>query len=268
MSRPPATVVLLTRFPRIGEVKTRIAEKLGDDYARDLHDRLARHTLRRLLALQACGEAHIEVRTDAAFHGAVRDWLGKGPGIRYQGEGDLGEKIANAFAGNFSARTSKVVVVGSDCPELESRHLREALTALDTHDVVLGPATDGGYYLVGLTRTAGSAALRPLFADMPWGTSDVLVQTIHAAENTGLTVAVLAELADVDRPEDVEAAERHLAADIVTPSSAISVVIPTRNEAERIGVAVASAIGRSGRRHRGRLRIGGRDPRYRTRSRG
>jgi len=241
MSRPTSKLVLLTRFPRVGEVKTRIAEQLGAEAARDLHDRLAKHTLKRLLALQACGEASVEVRTDASFHGAVRDWLGKGPGIRYQGEGDLGTKLANSFASGFSKRVDKVVVVGSDCPALESRHLREALAALDTHDVVLGPATDGGYYLIGLSRSASARALGPLFADMPWGSSEVLLQTIHAAENTGLVVALLDELPDVDRPEDVEDAEANLSADSIGATSRVSVVMPALDDCEFVELAVASA---------------------------
>jgi len=233
---------MLTRFPRLGEVKTRIAAVIGAEAARDLHDRMARHTLRRLLALQACGEARAQVRTDAAFSGAVREWLGKGPAIRYQGEGDLGRKLTLAFADSFGGRTGKVVVVGADCPALQARHLREALAALDDSDCVLGPAADGGYYLVGLRRSVYRAALGPLFSTMPWGSTDVLVQTRHAARNAGLTVALLEELADVDLPEDVPEAERLLAAEKVTRDSRLSVVVPALDDAELVGNAVRSAL--------------------------
>ena len=233
---------MLARFPRLGEVKTRIASELGDEAAKDLHDRLARHTLRRLLALQACGEARAEVRTDAAFSGVVREWLGRGPGIRYQGEGDLGRRITLAFARNFGSRVDKVVVVGSDCPAMGTRHLRDALAALESADCVLGPATDGGYYLVGLRRSASQRALRPLFADMPWGSTDVLVQTLHAAQRAGVTVSLLEELADVDLPADVVAAEALLAAEKIGPTSRISVVVPALDDENLVGTAVRSAL--------------------------
>ncbi len=242
MSRPPATVVMLTRFPRLGEAKTRIGAILGDEAAKDLHDRMARHTLRALMALQVCGEARAEVRTDAAFSGVVREWLGKGPGIRYQGEGDLGRKITLAFANNFGPRVEKVVVVGSDCPSMDARHLREALAALDAVDCVLGPATDGGYYLVGLRRSASKRALGPLFAEMPWGSTDVLVQTLHAARKAGVTVSQLEELSDVDLPEDVPAAEALLGAAEIRPDSPVSVVVPALDDEQLVGAAVRSAL--------------------------
>ncbi len=233
---------MLTRFPRVGEVKTRIAATLGAEAATELHDRMARHTLRRLLALQACGEARAEVRADAAFAGVVREWLGKGPAIHYQGEGDLGRKLTIAFANNFGGRTEKVVIVGADCPAMGTRHLRDALAALERTDCVLGPATDGGYYLVGLRRSAYREALGPLFSEMPWGSTEVLVQTQNAAANAGLTVTLLEELPDVDLPEDVPAAEALLAAEKVGRDARISVVVPALDDGSLVGAAVRSAF--------------------------
>jgi len=233
---------MLTRFPRTGEVKTRIGATLGAEVAKDLHDRMARHTLRRLLALQACGEARAEVRTDAAFAGVVREWLGKGPAIRYQGEGDLGRKLTVAFANTFGGRTDRVVVVGADCPAMGARHLRDALAALEHADCVLGPASDGGYYLVGLVRSSYRKALGPLFSQMPWGSTEVLVQTQHAAQNAGLTVTLLEELADVDLAEDVPAAEALLAAERIGSDARVSVVVPALDDGRLVGAAVRSAL--------------------------
>jgi len=216
--RPKNAIVMLVRYPRLGEVKTRIGSVLGDETARDLHDRLARHTLRTALDLQSRKEARVHVRCDAAFVGAAKEWLGPGPRYRYQGDGDLGVKIALAFAETFGGGASKVIVIGSDCAALEPRHLSGAFAALDSSDCVIGPAVDGGYYLIGLTREAGFKA-GSLFTDMPWGSPDILSQTRHAAQNAGLTTALLEELADVDTPEDIPAAEAILSA---SPASSIT----------------------------------------------
>jgi hypothetical protein len=91
--------------------------------------------------------------------------------------------------------------------------LRRAIEMLDESDCVVGPATDGSYDLIGLTAAARTTALPALFRDIPYGTSDVLVQTLHVAENIGLTVALLDELPVVDLPEDLAAAEEILLAD-------------------------------------------------------
>ncbi len=162
-------VVMLTRYPRLGEVKTRLAPPLSPEDALALHDRLTRHTLRSMLALQATGDARAQVRTDAAFARVAYDWLGHGFAARYQGEGDLGDRIRLAFGEAFARGAERVVVVGSDCPRLTAGHLRDALARLDKIDVVLGPADDGGYYLVALGRDASKRSVPVLFSNVALG---------------------------------------------------------------------------------------------------
>lgn len=232
---------MLTRHPRLGEVKTRIAEATGDEAALELHDLLARHTLRQLLALDACGDARVEVRSDAAFVHATREWLGRGPRYRYQGEGDLGRKLYLSFAEAFSRGEERVVVVGSDCPSLTADHLRRAFDALGTADLVIGPASDGGYYLIGAARRR-QAQLARVFDEIPWGTSDVFSQTHNRAENAGLSTHVLEELRDIDRPDDVPYARAVIAAEAPSPDDCVSVVIPALNDAALVRSAVRSAI--------------------------
>lgn len=211
MSAPLATIVILVRYPRPGEVKRRIAAALGDDVAVDVHDRLARHAVGVALELKRSHDAHVEVRCDAAFAGAAREWLGAGPRYRYLGDGDVEERMVLAFSRTFAGAKSKVIVMGADCAALTATHLRAALARLDEADCVIGPSTGGGYYLLGLSPDARARAVPALFTDIPWGTPEVLVQTLHTAGNKGLTVALLDELTIVDAPQDVEAAERILA---------------------------------------------------------
>jgi len=235
-------ICILTRYPRLGEVKTRLVPPLSADDALALHDRLTRHTLRRAQALAATGDARIEVRTDAAFERVAHDWLGGGFLSRYQGEGDLGDRIRLAFAQAFGRGERRVIVIGSDCPRLTSAILRDAFSRLEHADVVLGPANDGGYYLVGLRRESAKRSVPVLFSDVPWGTSGVLARTLEICDGRGLSSAILEQLPDVDRPEDVADAEAALTSDEPSRDGRVSVVIPNLDDAEFLAQAVNSAL--------------------------
>ncbi len=244
-------VVMLARYPRLGEVKTRLVPPMTAEEALDLHDRLTRHTLRALLAVQATGEARAEVRTDAAFARVAYDWLGRGFSARYQGEGDLGDRIRLACGESFAHGDQRVVVVGSDCPRLHASHLRDALRRLDGVDVVLGPADDGGYYLVALAKARAKESVPVLFSGVEWGTDEVLDRTLAICEEHGLSWALLERLPDVDRPEDVADAELALAADTLPADARVSVVIPALDDAELVGAADRERAGRRRRRGAG-----------------
>jgi len=118
-------------------------------------------------------------------------------------------------------------------------HLRHALAALETADAVVGPATDGGYWLIGINATSASRALPSLFDGIDWGSATVLQQTLARAAERGLRLTQLQELADVDRPPDLIECSRCLD----TPAAAmrISVVIPTLNERRSVTAAIVSA---------------------------
>ena len=104
----------------------------------------------------------------------------------------------SAFADSLGQGRRRVVLIGSDCPEITAPVLSSAFSLLTAHDLVLGPARDGGYYLIGLT-----APYPELFQDMPWGTDAVLAQTQIRAARLGLRTALLEPLTDIDRPEDL-----------------------------------------------------------------
>jgi hypothetical protein len=184
----------------------------------------------------------VEVRTDAAFTQAAREWL-RTPDVtcRYQGEGDLGARISRAFANAFGRGARAVLVVGSDCPRLSGPLMRDALRRLSAVDLVLGPAEDGGYYLIGLSRACARRAMPALVTGVPWGTGDVLARTVDLAEQAGLTYALLARLPDVDRPEDLPDAEVALGRACVSVDASVSVIIPALDDAGLVASAVASA---------------------------
>jgi len=118
---------------------------------------------------------------------------------RRQVGADLGERMHHAL-GTALARAPRAVLVGSDCPALDAAYIEEAFTALATADLVLGPALDGGYVLIGARRLD-----RRLFDGVPWGTGEVLAQTLARAAALHWEVALLAPLRDIDRPEDLAA---------------------------------------------------------------
>ncbi len=135
---------------------------------------------------------------------------------------------------------SAAVIIGTDCPGLDARTLEEAFDSLHSHDVVLGPARDGGYYLIGLRASAPV-----LFQNMAWGTEVVLEETLRRAEAMGLTVHRLGVLDDVDVPADLTVWRHYQALGRRAPAGEspplLSVVIPTLNEAERITATIQSA---------------------------
>lgn len=235
MTRP--RLVVLARLPVPGAAKTRLIPALGPEGAAEVCRELVEHTLRRLRPVAACGEVALEVRVDGAVS-AARKWLGRGARYRSQGAGDLGARLRRACESAFAEGSGKVVVVGSDCPGISHAHPREALTRLDASQLVLGPAQDGGYYLIGLRREA--AAALPRLLDVAWSTERVLAQTLAAARAAGLTVSLLETLADVDRADDLAAWRRVRTREAAAPS-AISVIVPALDEAAYVGEAVASA---------------------------
>lgn len=180
-------LVLFTRYPTPGRVKTRLIPALGAAGAAALHRRLTERVIGMLIA---SGRA-VEVRTTGAQASAFHRWLGDVPCMA-QGRGHLGARMARA------AGETPVILVGADIPDLDIRHIEEAIAALARADVVIGPAEDGGYYLLGLARPCPW-----LFDSMPWGSDRILALTQARLAARGISPVLLDPLADLDRPEDL-----------------------------------------------------------------
>ncbi|MCC6748729.1 MAG: TIGR04282 family arsenosugar biosynthesis glycosyltransferase [Deltaproteobacteria bacterium] len=199
LSPPRCTVILFTRYPEAGRAKTRLIPRLGAEGAAALQRRLTGHALGEALRLQrATPGLAVEVRTEGGDPERLTAWLGEDLCWQPQGTGDLGERLRRALDDRLG-RGARAVLVGCDLPGLSAELLRQAVAALSSHDLVLGPAHDGGYYLVGLRNRAPT-----LFHDIPWGGPTVLERTLERARAASLAVALLAPLADVDRPEDLD----------------------------------------------------------------
>lgn len=185
---PAPRIVLFARFPVPGSCKTRLIPALGAAGAARLHRHLAERTLG---VLQQAG-----AQVTLAYTGAARadfvDWLGDDIILVEQAEGDLTARMLAV------SEPAPVIFFGSDTPDLSPDHVRAAIAALQENDVVIGPAEDGGYYLIGMRRP-----LPQLLVDMPWSTEQVLPQTLARLSALGIAPVMLSCLSDCDRPEDL-----------------------------------------------------------------
>ena len=181
-----ARLAIFARAPVRGKVKTRLAQDVGEDAAFAAYQALLAATLSKLAPGRGDFAPEIWMEGDAQ---ATREWQ-RGLPVRRQPAGDLGARMAAAFADGVSA------LVGCDIPKLDAGHVNTALRLLERCDVVIGPTEDGGYCLIAMNTPRLA-----LFADIPWGTDRVLSTTLAAADN--LSVRLLAPLWDVDNGRDL-----------------------------------------------------------------
>ncbi len=194
----PDLLLLFTRYPEPGKVKTRLIPALGAEGAASLQCRLTAHILRLVKTFISATNMDFIVCFDGAQVHHMQQLFGTEFCYQPQSPGDLGQRMLSAFAASLGQGRRRVVLIGSDCPDLTAPILSSAFSFLTAHDLVLGPARDGGYYLIGLT-----APWPELFQDLPWGTAAVLAQTQIRAARLGLRTALLDPLTDIDRPEDL-----------------------------------------------------------------
>jgi hypothetical protein len=203
-----AAVVIFARDPA-GRVKTRLIPELGVAGARELHRACLQSTVRLAASLPRTIRKYLCL-TSGSLRDAKRAALAlgvrRGVQVRTQGSGDLGARLARMFAGLWRQGYARVVVIGSDSPTLTRRRLLEALAALRQADAVLGPARDGGYYLIGLRRTRK----KRLFDGVAWGTANAFAQTRRNLQVAGLRVRLLPMGYDVDTPADLRRLRREL----------------------------------------------------------
>jgi rSAM/selenodomain-associated transferase 2/rSAM/selenodomain-associated transferase 1 len=220
MLRPK--LIIFTRYPEPGKVKTRLLTKLTADQAAKLHKEMAEFTLKWARSYFRKKPDSIEIRYEGGDEQRMRSWLGQEFGYSSQGPGNLGDRMIRAFDQNFLKGISHALLVGTDTPQLTACHAKLAYESLKRHDVVLVPTEDGGYCLIGIKR------LEPaLFDSIEWGTHTVFDETLRKAKELGLSVKALEPLQDVDLPEDVPVWD-------LVSQKFLSIIIPTLNEEKNI----------------------------------
>jgi rSAM/selenodomain-associated transferase 1 len=190
-------VILFAKIPVKGRVKTRLAQELDGDLVLRLYESMVLDTIDMLK------QSGYPFRICISPPGAVEEagtWLGKDYAFMPQTGGDLGERMERAFVRVFTEGFREAILIGSDIPGLSSGTVREAFASLAGHDAVIGPANDGGYYLIGSTR---EAHYPEIFHSMPWSTPAVFRETLARFKAASRSVHVLPECIDADTREDL-----------------------------------------------------------------
>ncbi len=229
-------LIIFTRYPEPGNTKTRLIPALGKVGAARLHQQMVEYTLLTAKRIsQQLLSVSIEIRFTGGHKKLMQDWLGNDIIYQSQGEGNLGDRMAKAFQDAFNDNIEKVVIIGTDCPNLNSHILEKAFLELQQYDLVFGPANDGGYYLIGLRRFVAD-----LFVGINWSSAEVLQSSLNIADNLGLQYSLLPALDDIDRPEDLllnsfKKSDFYLNSINKSPEiSPISIIIPVLNESKNI----------------------------------
>jgi rSAM/selenodomain-associated transferase 2/rSAM/selenodomain-associated transferase 1 len=224
-------LILFGRYPVPGRTKTRLIPLLGAARAADFQRDLTERILRTDRVAARGRPVDIEACFEGGSPAKLQRWLGPNLIFSEQSSGDLGERMKFAFLEAFQQGAQHVLLHGTDIPDLTTHHIDEAFHALKSHDLVLGPSTDGGYWLIGLRKPAD------LFDGMDWGTSSVFDKTVAAAREQGLSLHVLSPLTDMDTGEAV----KHWMPQWAREQPFLSVIIPALNEEGRIEETILKA---------------------------
>lgn len=205
----------MTKYWRAGQVKTRLAAAIGDQNAADLHRIFVHHLCtelaiaanRRQLVVTPWGDQSL-VASQLDQWGLAAQWA-----IVDQGDGDLGQRMRRWFGGAL-VDDAAAILIGADCPLVDAAAIAAAGESLAQADVVLGPAADGGYYLIGMNKdVAAKRKSDPLFDDVPWSTDRVFEITLDRCQRAGLRVATLPQREDIDTVDELNRLRHALAHD-------------------------------------------------------
>jgi uncharacterized protein len=201
---PKKTLLMMAKYWQVGRVKTRLAATIGDAAAMRLHRLFVRHLC---TSLATCAQRRQIFASPDNRCKRFAEQIDPAWAVFPQGDGDLGQRMWRAMcAAAVGKRGAATVMIGADVPTLTAVELELAFAALDDHDVVLGPARDGGYYLIGLRAGIGRSERdrwSSLFQGVAWSTASVLAQTEQRAHQAGLRVQRLSEREDIDTEADL-----------------------------------------------------------------
>ncbi len=202
-------VIVFSKYPEEGQVKTRIARTLGHTFAASFYKICAEHTFSEVLNIKSKKTAAYLFYSEKSDKEKFKSWTNSRFLLNHQEGNDLGQKMFNAFKKVFENGSDKAIIIGTDIPDITSQILDDAILALDESDVTIGPASDGGYYLLGMKNLHPvPGGLVPggeeLFTNIEWSTGIVFKKTIEKIKTLGLSFQVLPELSDVDTEEDLK----------------------------------------------------------------
>jgi len=190
-------LIIFLKYPQAGKVKTRLAKDVGENEAARIYSNMALNIIESVVDPKSYNT--IIFYDPPEKEKEIKDWIGEKE-VQYSPQlgNTLGDRISNAFKEVYSSGADKTVIIGTDCLDVTSENIKEALYLLDETDVVLGPAEDGGYYLLGLDKYTPQ-----VFQDIDWSTEHVLEQTVLKIVENSLNYSLLKTLKDIDIVDDI-----------------------------------------------------------------
>ncbi|MEQ6120128.1 TIGR04282 family arsenosugar biosynthesis glycosyltransferase [Reichenbachiella sp. MALMAid0571] len=193
MDLPQPLLIIFIKNPEKGKVKTRLAREVGDERALEIYKQLLDHTHSITTDLKVEKVLYYSTKIDIGDQWELGDYK-----KRIQEGNDLGDKMSNAFQAGFDNGNQPICIIGSDCFEINEPILAEAFEKLKEYDFVIGPAKDGGYYLLGMREPAPQ-----LFANKTYSTPKVCAEAIHEIQQMSKTCFLLPTLSDIDTLKDL-----------------------------------------------------------------
>jgi rSAM/selenodomain-associated transferase 1 len=190
-------IFIMVKNPELGKVKRRLAQSIGEEAATGLYRMFVRDTLSTVGALDI--PYHIAVHPPESQE-QIAEWLGTSHRYIHQRGTNLGERLLNGFITPFEMKYRQVIALASDCPDLPIEIIQAAISNLQTHEAVIGPAPDGGYYLIGFTH---DNFIPNVFRNISWSTNMVFQETLSRMRSESQHVHVLPEWQDIDTKSDL-----------------------------------------------------------------
>ncbi len=189
-----SALIIFAKNPQLGKVKTRLAATIGDEKALAIYNQLLSHT--EAIASKVNYDKYV-------FYSNYVDqddlWNNDLFFKELQNGINLGDRMTNAFRTIFGKGHHRIVIIGTDCPEISTANIESAFQSLDENEIVIGPAHDGGYYLIGMKQEH-----RSLFENISWSTATVLWETLAKCKSLNLNYQLLPTLRDIDREDDLK----------------------------------------------------------------
>jgi rSAM/selenodomain-associated transferase 1 len=196
---PQNSLIVFAKYPVPGQVKTRLAKDIGDSAAVILYSHFVSYTIRKFANSRDSNELRVAVAQESFLEKFKQNFPGADKYVAQKNTDNLGARMQHAIQQSLNEGFQKIVVIGTDCPHLPTEYVQKAFDLLDKHDIAIGPAEDGGYYLLAISQDHPC-----LFEGISWSTENVLKQTIAAIKKNDVSYALLPALFDIDDFESLQ----------------------------------------------------------------